>query len=121
MSPFEKIQPGGNPRNPEPTLTISKKQIFFNDACTEPANLERMKAAEIFWDGENRVLKLKLTHERKPDLFAITCNGAGGYLISCVKFIRMFRPGSASGVIHVPVRWDEKEKGFIGAVPSEKP
>jgi len=121
MSPFEKIEPGGNPSFPEPMLTIAKRQIFFNKACIEPANLERMKAAEIFWDEADRVLKIKVTHLQASGLFALTNNKAGSFIVSCAKLIQRILPERSryrAGRVHVPVRWDEKEKAFIGAVPA---
>jgi hypothetical protein len=76
-----------------------------------------MKAADIFWDEANHVLKIKLSHVRSENSFTIAKPNPSTWTINCKKFIQRIKPKTANGPVYIPVRWDEKEKAFIGTVP----
>jgi hypothetical protein len=116
MSPFEQIT-HSHVQFAEPTITLGKTSIFFNKPCMDAANLHVMKAADIFWDDANRVLKLKPTHVRGENSFSLI---KATYSITCPKFIHRIKPKTANGPLHIPARWDEKEKAFIAVVPRTK-
>ncbi len=117
--PFEQIT---NSRRifTDPTITIGKGHIGFNQACIAPANLDVMKGAEIFWDETSRVLKLKPVHLRTENFFHFSKSTGGSKFISCPKFVHRIKPKTANGPLHIPARWDEKEKTFIAVVPRTK-
>lgn len=120
MSPFEQIVSHRNPKFSEPTVSIGKTNIFFNKACAAAANLSVMKAVDVFWDDANRVLKLKPSQIRGENSFTIIKPNFTSWGLCCKKFIQRIKPKAAGGTLYVPVRWDEKEKAFIGVVGREK-
>lgn len=118
--PFEQIVSHRSQRFSEPTISIGKINIFFNSACAATANLPVMKAVDIFWDEANRVLKLKPLHARGENSFNIIKPNPTTWMLSCRKFVQRIKPKAVNGPLYVPVRWDEKEKGFVGVVPRGK-
>lgn len=117
---FEQIQKLSGGKFAEPTITIGKVNIFFNKACIEPANLSVMKAVDIFWDEASRILKLKPVHIPGENSFALLRPSGGSGTVACSKFINRIRAKNMNGRLHLPVRWDEKEKAFIGVVGKTK-
>jgi hypothetical protein len=120
MSPFEQIT-HFRAHFAEPTISLGKTNIFFNKACAAAANLHVMKVVDIFWDEANRVLKLKPNHVRGDNSFMIFKPNPSTWLLACTKFIHRIKPKTTNnGPLHIPVRWDEKEKAFIAVVPRTK-
>jgi hypothetical protein len=105
----------------EPTISLGKSGIFFNKACADLANLHAMKAVDIFWDDVNRVLKLKPSHIRGDNSFLISKPNPSTWWLVCGKFVHRIKPKTANGPLHIPARWDEKEKAFIAVVGKGKP
>jgi hypothetical protein len=119
MSPFEQITHSREYFS-DPTISLGKNNIFFNKACAAEANLSAMKAVDIFWDEANRVLKLKPLHVRGENSFVIAKPNLSTWTLCCSKFVKRIKPKTVNGPLHIPVRWDEKEKTFIGVIGKGK-
>jgi hypothetical protein len=114
---FEQIVSHRSQKFSEPTISIGKTNFYFNAACVTAANLPVMKGVDIFWDDASRILKLKPSHIRGENSFSLI---KATYSITCPKFIHRIKPKTANGPLHIPARWDEKEKAFIAVVPRGK-
>lgn len=117
---FEQIVSHRSGRFSEPTISVGKTNFYFNAACAVAANLSVMKAVDIFWDEANRVLKLKVNHIRGENSFLILKPNPSTWTINCKKFIQRIKPKAVTSPLHIPARWDEKEKAFIAVVPRTK-
>jgi len=120
MSAFVKISSSQLIKSKSPTMTISRRSIYLNGPAQEIANLHVMKFIEVLWDEGKKILLLRPSHVEGAGYFQIRRPNPSTCMIPCPKQLAGFR-GEANR-IHVPARWDDKEKAFyasLGQEPSE--
>lgn len=110
MSAFVKLASNQLIKSKTPTATIGKRSLYLNGPAREIANMHVMKFIEVFWDQEKKILLLKPSHVVTIGAFQIRRPNPSTCMIPCPKQLAPFR--GAAERIHVPARWDEKEKAF---------